>query len=80
MLYVVGIPSVFLENVAILSGAQFFGNFGKVVSINVTSHSQGKEKAGKKAICSAFVTYEDHYSAALAILSMDKLKLDDKKI
>lgn len=61
----------------VMGSKQFFGHYGKVTKIIQSIENDQKNQQSSKSI-SYYVTYQDQVSAACAILSIDKTKLNHK--
>lgn len=72
MVYVMWIPKKFKGFENELCKSAFFGNYGNVQSVSLTENPQGDQ-----TFISAFVTYDCEVSATLAVIALDKMKIND---
>lgn len=72
MVYVMGLPfslKIFEDS---FNESAFFGNYGRVLSISIAEDTNNGHKT-----LSAFVTYDCELSATLAVVALDKMKIDN---
>lgn len=67
----IGLPKPFIDFQNQMKSRYFFGIFGSIERVRVSTQDQNNQKYTKKFDLNVFVTYKDELSASLAFLALD---------
>lgn len=76
LIYVIGLPTSFLQHTNNITSKSFFGYYGRVEKVFLNQNTYYNYRMNPLQSCSAHVTYEDELSAATAILAIDKMRIN----